>query len=140
MWAHITACLSVDTCWNEPKPVLRKKVRKVLKNAPKITGSEGDADVFINIQSGYNSSVSCDCDHCKFGPSIIHLKEGGFTCDGPEDYTCPDAKFQTCIVISVQGDLRDRDRDTTTKEFCRFVDYLKEFFIIRDYSWHIEGE
>lgn len=140
MWTHITACLSVDTCWEKTKPEIRKALKEILKSAPKITGSERDAEIFVNFPSGYNCSTSCDCEHCEFGPSVVHLEEGGFSCDGPEGYDCPEGKFQTCIVISIQGDLRDRTKEQTQREFDEFIKYIEAYFIIRDYSMNIEGE
>lgn len=137
-WTHITACISVDTCMNEPKSEIRKRVKEVLKTAPKITGSEGNADVFINFQSGYNTSIHGDCDHCEFGTSVVYSEDGEFSCDGPDDYVCPDSKYQTCIVISVQGDLRDRMKQQTQKEFDAFMRYIGVKFFIRDYSVNVE--
>ena len=141
MWTHITACLSVDTCWNKTRQEMRKELRSILKMAPKITGSERDADVFVNIQSGYNTSVSCDCAHCEYGSSVLYShSEEGWTCDGPKGYDCPDGKFQSCVVISIQGDLRDRMKEQTQREFDEFKEFIKTYFIIRDYSINIEGE
>lgn len=137
-WTYITACISADTCLDESKSEIRKRVKKVLKTAPKITGSERDADIFINFQSGYNTSIGKDCNHCKFGASVTCLEDGGFSCDGPDDYICPDSKYQTCIVMSVQGDLRDRTKQQTIKEFNDFLAYLEKYFLIRNYSVNVE--
>ena len=53
-WTHITACLSVETGVVAKKPQLLKYVKKYLNSAPKITGSEANADVFVNVQTGYD--------------------------------------------------------------------------------------
>ena len=58
-WTHITACLSVDTGLAERRSHVKKVITKELKEAPKITGSERDADVFVNMQSG--SNLWCVC-------------------------------------------------------------------------------
>lgn len=141
-WTHITACLSVETNIAAKKPQLMKQVKEYLQDAPKITGSEGNADIFVNIPSGYNWYVSIDCEHCKYNDTIQEYtdKEGGyFECDRPEDYDCS-AKYQTCVVISIQGDLRDRTRQHTKKEFNEFKKYLSRVWYIRNYTVKIEGE
>ena len=66
-WTHITACLSIDTCTNLTRSEMRKELKHILKIAPKITGSENDAEIFINIPKGYNcSSYEIDCKGCEY--------------------------------------------------------------------------
>lgn len=108
-WTHITACFSVDTGIIAKKAEVLKRVKSYLKTAPKITGSESDADIFVNVQKGYDV----------FG-------SGG--------------KFQTRVVISIQGDLRDRMYDQTKEEFDEFLKYIKDKYYIRDYSVNIERD
>lgn len=138
-WVHITSCMSVDTCIGDHN--LIDLVKATLIKAPKITGSEGDADIYVNLQSGYNySSCDSDCEHCKYGKTAKHLKKGIIKCDAPDNYNCPQAKYQTCVVISIQGDLRDRLPSQTQKEFSKFYKFIEDNYIIRDYSLNIEGE
>lgn len=141
-WTHITACLSVDTSIIDKRPAMRQRIKEFLKNAPRITGSEGDAEVFINIKRGYNFSTSHDCEHCKYRHTLRHVVHDGIgypECDAPDDHDCS-AKFQTCAVISVQGDLRDRVTSQTRREFSDFLRYIKSDYMIRDYSVNIEGD
>lgn len=141
-WTHITACLSVETYMVEKKPELRKRIKQFLKDAPKITGSEGPADIFINIRSGYNFYTNWDCEHCRYKDSLHDVIKNGKEyqeCDAPENHDCS-AEYQTCVVISIQGDLRDRIKDQTQKEFDNFMKYLTTKFYVRDYSLNIEGE
>lgn len=112
-WTHITACLSVDTCI-ENKKHIKKRIIDYINKAPKITGSEEDAEVYVNLQRGYNIST-----WKKFGD---------------------DAHRQSCIIISIQGDLRDKDGETTREEFVAFLNYIRKEYIIRDYSINIEDE
>lgn len=111
-WTHITACMSVDTC-TENKKRIKKSIIEYIDKAPKITGSEADADVYINLQRGYN----------------VSSWSRGKT-----------QEYQTCIVISIQGDLRDKDGETTKDEFVEFLNYIEREYIIRDYSINIEDE
>lgn len=141
-WTHITACFSVDTFIQDPPKKLIKQVKDYLKNAPKITGSESDADIFVNIQSGHNSWTNFDCEHCKYQPTQKLITENGkeyLECDAPVDHDCS-AEYQSRIVISIQGDLRDREREQTKEEFKQFRKYLKSEYMIRDYSVNIEGD
>ena len=141
-WTHITACLSVETGIIETRKKLAKIARDYLKKAPKITGSEKDADFYINVQNGHNVWMGQDCEHCKYRetlrPVIIDGKEIE-ECDAPEDHDCS-ADYQTCVVISIQGDLRDRTKEETQKEFNEFIKYITTKCYIRDYSVNIEGE
>ena len=143
MWTHITACMSVETGIVAKKPALKKQVKEYLDKAPKITGSEGPADVFVNIQGGYSFYTSRDCDRCKYKDSIIELKdENGddyMMCSAPDKHDCS-AEYQTRVVISVQGDLRDRVKEETEKEFEEVKKYVEKLGYIRDYAVNIEGE
>lgn len=142
MWTHITACMSVETYTVLNRIELKREVQKILRRAPKITGSEGNADIFINIPSGYNFSTSRDCAHCKYRETRSEVVIDGETyqkCEAPDNYNCS-GKYQTCVVISIQGDLRDRLGDQTKREFKEFLDYVKSHYYVRDYSINIEGE
>lgn len=144
MWTHITACLSVETGRLEKKSELRRQIQVLVKDAPKITGSEGNADVFVNVQSGYNFYSSHDCEHCEYEPTLRTITDDNNEeyqeCDAPDNYKCS-GEYQTCVTISIQGDLRDRTKEETQKEFDAFLEYLrKNHCYMRDYAVNIEGE
>lgn len=108
-WTHITATLSVDTAiYGVSKSELRRRVRSILNRAPDIAGSEGKADINVFVKSGHNQSA----------------------CVGGEwTYS------QSCIIISIQGDLRDMDKEEVKKELTDFANYIEEQFWIRDGSY-----
>jgi hypothetical protein len=133
MWTHITACLSVDTGLVEPRGHVKKVITKELKEAPKITGSEGAADVYVNVPSGYNCFIGRDCCHCP------HYT-GEADCEPPHDFECPEGRYQTRVVISIQGDLRDRMKDQTRDEFKEFLKFIECRYLLRDYAVNIEGD
>lgn len=114
-WTHITSCMSVDTCIENRKRV-KKSIINYINKAPKITGSEHDAEVYVTLQRGYNIS------------SWKQDKKGDFI------------KYQSCIVVSIQGDLCDKDGISTKEEFINFLNYIRKEYIIRDYSINIEDE
>lgn len=142
-WTHITACLSVETGLIAKKPELKRLVKQYIKDAPKITGSEENATLYVNVQSSYNFFMSRDCEHCKYKATIKEFQdENGddvFECDGPEKHDCS-AHYQSCVVISIQGDLRDRLRDQTQREFNNFLEYIEKKYYVRDYALNIEGD
>lgn len=141
-WTHITACLSVETEMLRKKPELKREIQKIIRQGPKITGSERNADIFVNIPSGYNWFVSHDCEHCKYKETLRTITidgEEGQECDAPDNYNCS-GEYQSCVVISIQGDLRDREFNRTKEEFEKFLEYVKDKFQVRDYTYNIEGE
>jgi len=92
----------------------------------KITGSEGNADVFVNVLSGHNIWTNCDCRSCEYERTIIYHTEGGYSCDAEEGYKCPEGTYQTRVVITVLGDLRDREKEQTKREYKDFYNYVKK--------------
>ena len=141
-WTHITACLSVETEMLRKKPELKREIQKIIRQGPKITGSERNADIFVNIPNGYNWFISHDCEHCKYKETLRTITidgKKGQECDGPENYDCS-SEYQSDVVISIQGDLRDREFKDTKEEFENFLKYLQERFHIRNYTYKIEGE
>lgn len=114
-WTHITSCMSVDTCIENRKRI-KKSIIDYINKAPKITGSEKDADIYITLQRGYNVS------------SWKQNRKHDFI------------EYQTCIIISIQGDLRDKDGETTKEEFINFLNYIEKEYVVRDYSINIEDE
>lgn len=143
MWTHIVAAIDCETYIHSN--VIKADVEKLLEDAPTITGSEGSADVFVNVLSGHNIWTNCDCKHCKYQDTIQHDKEnGGFCCGCPDGYECPEGEYQTRVVITVVGDLRDRMRNTTEAEWQEFKTYIEKHingrgFSIRNCAYSITG-
>lgn len=95
-WTHIVAAIDVDT-YIESK-IIKSDVEKLLEDAPKITGSERDASVFVNVLPGHNISI---------------YDEDGFR------------EFQSRVVITVIGDLRDKTGTKTRKEWNEFKTFIE---------------
>lgn len=115
-WTHIVAAIDVDTFMENHN--IKHDVIELLKYAPKITGSEVDAEVFVNVLGGHNISSWHDGIH---------------------------EEFQTRVVITVVGDLRDRARKITEKEWNEFKEFIetkvdKEGWWIRNCSCNIMDE
>ena len=122
-WSHITACIYVETEIQDKN--IKEILEEILRQAPKITGSEGNAEVYINIPPYHTFYVSCDCGHCGFGHTRKRLPKGGFKCAAPEEYECKEGEFQTCAVITVAGNLRDRLPEQTKTEYKEFLKWVK---------------
>lgn len=138
LWTHIVGVIHVETYIQ--KDDIKSYVEEKLKDAPKITGSEGDADVFVNPQSGHSMWTSCDCARCKYGDTVKY-HDGYQECDSPEGFRCESGEYQTRVIITVCGDLRDRSKEETQKEWNEFYRYVKEElkFTVRISSCDIAG-
>jgi len=122
-WTNITACIVVDT--NKELLDIKSYVENILKDAPKITGSEGCANVFVNVKTDHNVYMSRDCRICKYKDS--YQKDDKYEwCNADENYKCPDAEYQTQVVITISGNLRDRYYELTKEEYNEFLKFLKQ--------------
>ena len=141
-WAHIVASIDVDTYIESN--TIESDVKEMLKKAPKITGSEEDAHIFVNVLSGSNHITSCDCRNCEYGTTREYSgkRKGSFRCHKPEGYKCPEGRYQTRVVITVIGDLRDKSIAKTEKEWIGFKNFIEneiggDGFNIRNCSCNI---
>lgn len=122
-WTHICAVIDVDTHIEDK--YIRRRVLKMLKKAPKITGSERDAEIFVNVRAGHNTSTDQDCEKCQYGPTIVNIGDGWQECAAEDNFKCPCNDYQTRVVITVVGDLRDRKIRRTRDEWNTFIDYIE---------------
>ena len=126
MWTHIVASLDVDTYVEVDD--IEAYVKSKLRYAPKITGSERDAAVFVNAKPGYSCSTNRDCARC------FYKGTGDPECGAPVDYKCPEGSYQTRVVITVAGDLRDREFEETLHDWLAF-----KLFIEGDLEWNVRN-
>ena len=137
-WTHIVGVMHVET-YKEVDDIVAY-VEESLKDAPVITGSERDASVFVNREPGHNVSTDFDCRRCVYNHTLKYYDDG-FDCDSPEDHCCPWGEYQTRAVITIQGDLRDRMKKQTKKEWNDFHRYVakKLKWTIRIATCRIDG-
>lgn len=122
-WTYIIGSIHVDTL--EERRDMKEYVETLLKNAPIISGSEGNADVFVNVLSGHSDYICPYCPQCPFF--------GGYDsdeyeiCRKPKFVRClePEVEYQSRIVITVVGDLRDRYKPQTQAEWKAFKKYVE---------------
>ena len=72
-------------------------------------------------------------------PQITGSEENAMTFVNVDDYNSV-AGFQTCVVVTVVGDLRDRDRFETIAETKAFIEYFKKNLHIMMSSFAIEDD
>ena len=121
MWTHIAAVMDVDTYIEATN--IEDVVREMLKEAPRITGSERNADVFVNVLHGHNVCIPMDCRICEYGYTAYDVSN---SCAAPVGSICPSGHYQTRVVITVVGDLRDRERSQTKAEWDAFKKFVEK--------------
>ena len=111
-WSYIHGTIEVS-------PMGRTQAEKryildtVLDHLPRVTGSEGDMDVYVIQKNGYNSSSSCD----EFGQVTNNLvdyygyksRERGWL------------RMQDNYILVVDGSLRDREFEETFRAFQKWL-------------------
>lgn len=117
-WTHIVAVMHVETFAERVN--IEQYVRDLLKDAPAITGSEGPASVFVNQEEGHNIYTTRACEICPWKDS----DDGDGNCAAPDEFDCPSGEFQSRVIITVCGDLRDRMKAETHKEWKAFQKYV----------------
>ena len=122
-WTYIIGSIDVDTL--EERHDIKEYVEELLKNAPPITGSEGNADVFVNVRSGHSVTIMPDCLLCPFFGG--YDGEDTEICRKPKYARClePETEYQSRVVITVVGDLRDRNMPQTQAEWKAFRKYVE---------------
>lgn len=98
LWTHVVGAVYVNMYTQATAQTLNY-ARHMIMTAPKVTGSEGDMQAYIHLLSGYNN----------------HIFDGD-----------TEVKWQTGLVISVVGDLRDKTIEKTNQELKAFLDYIKD--------------
>lgn len=124
-WTYITATIVVDTFAN--KKDIKKYAERKLENAPKIRGSEEDANIYVNKLDGYNTLISEDCNRCKYGKLVKRIDDKDiFKCLKPNNvsFECPEGEYQTEVCITIVGYLRDRKKEDVLKEYIDFLNYI----------------
>lgn len=106
-WTHIQAVILV----NSNKSL--ELIKKIMEKAPKITGSEENAFVFIN--------------HIPRITSVTY--SNGDCCECQDD-----------ICISLIGDLRDAYIYNTKKEYRKFMSFLRHHFVVLSYTFSISDD
>lgn len=94
------------------QPEKRYILETVLNHLPRVTGSEGDMDVYIIQKNGYNSSCSRD----EFGEATNNLIDR----HGNKSRKTGWLRTQDDYILVVSAALRDREFEETYREFMKW--------------------
>lgn len=144
-WSSCNAIIGL-TINSRDVPNFEILVKSALELAPKITGSERNADIQV-LYNPHNTSTNFPCNRCPIRGDVEHLVLGkdavcpGYDaieivdelkkvpCQTREEYNLIGRYVTSCrIIITTPFGLRDRDAERTKNEFKAFVDHLKNIF------------
>jgi len=110
-WSYINGVIRVEPT-GRSQPEKRYILDTVLNHLPRVTGSEGDMEIYVSQEYGYNHSSSCD----EYGDCTNNLIDlyGGKSRRGW-------LEMQDHYLLTVHGALRDRHFDETHKEFMNWL-------------------
>lgn len=108
-WTHVRGLVELDTM-ARTTPEARFIAETAVAHLPRITGSEGSAEIYIIPCAGNNCSSNCDENgrRTNLGNPLYH---GLF-------------ETQTKVLIAIKADLRDRDFQTTLRETTKMLNRL----------------
>ena len=111
-WTHVTGTITVSAV-GRTQPEMRYIIETVLAHLPKVTGSEGNMDVYIVQTNGHDIS----CSHNEFG--VFCGRDNLF-------------RMQDKYILLLEGSLRDRMFDETFKELNNFLNRLAKRLHVDD--------
>ena len=131
-WTYVKGVIEVDVP-GRTQAEIRYVLESVLDHLPRVTGSEDDMNVYISQRAGHNCSSSLD----EFGLKTNNLKDYyGF-----KTRKHGFLETQSMYMLTIDGDLRDREFEETKREFmkwiCRLAKRLHIYSVvvkINDYS------
>lgn len=121
-WTYINGTITAEK---------RYILETVLNHLPRVTGSEGDMDVYIIQKNGYNSSLSCD----EFGERTNNLVD----IYGNKSFDRGRMRVQDEYILVVNAALRDREFDQTYREFIKWLVRLCKRVMCEDILVEIKG-
>lgn len=129
-WTYINGTITVCPM-GRTQPEKRYILETVLSHLPRVTGSEGDMDVYTIQKNGYNSSSSCD----EFGEVTNNLIDRY----GRKNRNRGWLQTQDEYILVVNGALRDREFEQTYKEFMKWFVRLCKRVGCKDVLIEIKG-
>lgn len=111
-WTYINGTITAEPL-GRTQAEKRYILETVLNHLPRVTGSEGDMDVYIIQKNGYNSSLS----HDEFGERTNNLVDRY----GNKSFNKGWMRVQDEYILVVNAALRDREFDQTYREFIKWL-------------------
>ncbi len=110
-WAYVRGTITI-TPLGRTQAEKRYILDSVLDHLPRVTGSEGDMNVYVIQKNGHNCSYSCD----EFGEHSNNLI-GSYGQKTNRGWL----NTQSQYIIIVDGSLRDRCFEDTKREFMKWI-------------------
>lgn len=129
-WTYINGTITAEPL-GRTQAEKRYILETVLNHLPRVTGSEGDMDVYIIQKNGYNSSLS----HDEFGERTNNLVDRY----GNKSFDRGWMRVQDEYILVVNAALRDREFDQTYKEFIKWLVKLCKRVMCEDILVEIKG-
>ena len=120
-WSYINGVIRVMPL-GRTQPEKKYILDTVLSHMPRVMGSEGDMDVYVNQEAGYNGTSNCD----EFGDRTNNLvgmygyksrRHGWF-------------ETQDHYLLTVEGHLRDTTFEEAIRSFSKWLTRLSKRVII----------
>lgn len=129
-WTYINGTITVCPM-GRTQPEKRYILETVLNHLPRVTGSEGDMNVYIIQKNGYDNSCSCD----EFGEVTNNLIDRY----GRKNRNRGWLRTQDEYILVVNGALRNREFEQTYKEFIKWFVRLCKRVGCKDVLVEIKG-
>lgn len=129
-WTYINGTITAEPL-GRTQAEKRYILETALNHLPRVTGSEGDMDVYIIQKNGYNSSLS----HDEFGERTNNLVDRY----GNKSFDRGWMRVQDEYILVVNAALRDREFDQTYKEFIKWLVRLCKRVMCEDILVEIKG-
>lgn len=117
-WTYVSGTIKVDVMGRTQEEA-EYILKTVIRHLPIVTGSETDMEIYINKSKYYGSEST----HNEFGIYCgveNHTKDKGWY------------KMNNSYILTLEGNLRDRDFEETYKEVIRFLCRLGKRVLVRD--------
>ena len=130
-WTYINGTILVSPM-GRSQPEKRYILDTVLEHLPRVTGSEGDMEVYVQQRAGHNSSSS----HDEFGMRTNNLRDW----NGRKTFRNGWHETQGQYIITVWANLRDRHFEETKREFMNWLCRLAKRVFVEDVLVNIKGD
>ena len=129
-WTYIQGSIIVDVR-GRSQPEKQYIISSILEHLPRVTGSEGDMEVYLQQRAGENCSSSCD----EYGYRTNNLKDwyGSKTRSGM-------LSTQSEYIITVRAGLRDRVFEQTRTEFMKWLIRLAKRVWVQEVLVRIDSD
>lgn len=120
IWSHVIGAIEVDTCGLTSAESMYF-AQTVVNHLPRIDGSEGPVEYYLHLVNGYNCSGDAD-------ENWVYTNL--YT---PRSYF-RSIEHQSCVLITMQGDLRDCEFEQALKMTTKALNRLSRHLIVNQCS------